>query len=252
MNILKKYQRFIRFCIVGGSGAIITFSITWFLTEKFNLWYMVSMAIAVAIATAWNYNFNLLWTFKTASKFTDANYEWEAFYNGNPIQRWWKQSIAKTIWEWIPDPYQYLLDVGCGSSPILTKYIMATGVDTNLAKLEFMRSKVPFVTFQREIDNCKYDNVLCIEVLEHLENPLTMIGMISAHLDVGGKAIFATPDYNKRLWYLAEKFTPYKDDHCTKLNKESLEMFCKSVGLYPIKHRYVAGCDLIEMFEKRE
>lgn len=252
MSLIRKYQRFIRFCVVGGSGAIITFGITWLLTDIAGMWYMASMVIAVAIATFWNYNFNLYWTFRTLSNFSDSNYEWESFYNGNPIQKWWKQSIAKTIWNWIP-PVKggNILDYGCGSSPIISKYKHATGIDTNVAKLEFMKDKLPHLKFSQSIDGMKYDNIICIEVLEHLENPMELIKQLSSNLYTDGNIIFATPDYNRKLWSIAEKFTPYKDDHVTKLNRQELEALCKTVRLYPVKHKYIAGCDLVEMFVKR-
>ena len=251
MSIIKKYQRFIRFCLVGGSGALITFGVTWLLTEKFGLWYMASMSIAVAIATVWNYNFNTFWTYRVSNKFTDSNYEWESFYNGNPVQKWWKHSIAQTVWDWIPpDKSGKLMDFGCGSSPIITKYRNATGIDTNIDKLKFMKDKYPLATYRSGFYDFDFDSILCIEILEHLDNYKEVLACLSGLLKKGGKIIIATPDYKKPLWHLAEKFTPYKEDHCTKLDKESLEVLCQSVGLYSIRHKYIAGCDLVEMFEK--
>lgn len=250
MSIIQKYQRFIKFCVVGGSGAVITFGVTWILTELFDMWYIASMVVAVGIATVWNYNFNTFWTYRTSTKYTDANYEWESFYNGNPMQKWWKQSIAKTVWNWIPENNKTLLDIGCGSSPIISKYKKATGIDPNLSKLLFMKDKLPNVSFSQSLNGDLYDNILCIEVLEHLENPQEMINTIKSHLLTGGVAVIATPDYNRKLWYLAEKFTPYKEDHKTKLSRKSLEKLCRNAGLYPVKYKYVAGCDLVEMFRK--
>jgi 2-polyprenyl-3-methyl-5-hydroxy-6-metoxy-1,4-benzoquinol methylase len=237
---------------VGGTGAIITFGITWILTEQFGMWYMASMVIAVAIATIWNYNFNLLWTFKTFGKFTDANYEWESFYNGNPIQQWWKHSIAETVWKWIPPTNgDKILDFGCGSSPIISKYKNATGIDSNLKKLKFMQEKCPSVKFNYAIFDREFDNILCIEVLEHIVEPEDTIAYLCDYLRIGGKMVIATPDYKKKLWILAEKFTPYKTDHFSKLDKGLLERMCARHNLFPINHTYIAGCDLIEMFEKR-
>jgi hypothetical protein len=248
--MIKKYARFIKFCIVGGSGALITFGITYLLTEYYHLWYILSMVVAVAIATIWNYNFNLLWTFKVLVDFRSPGYEWESFYNGNPIQKWWKQSIAKTVWEWIPQD-ETLLDVGCGSSPIISKYSKATGIDTNYDKLKFMQTKLKdlqfygFIPFKPET----YENVICIEVLEHLNNPEELIKEISSR--AVKKVVIATPDYKKLMWSIAEKFTPYKEDHKTKLNRELLESICLKYNLHPVKFRYIAGCDLVELFEKR-
>jgi len=251
-KMIKKYARFLKFAIVGGSGALITFGITYALTEWADWYYLLSMVLAVAIATVWNYNFNLLWTFKVLVDFKSPGYEWESFYNGNPIQKWWKQSIARTVWEWIPFD-ETLLDVGCGSSPIISKYSKATGIDTNYDKIHFMTSRVKgvqfygFIPFKPET----YDNIICIEVLEHIEEPETMIATIAEKIKFMGKVVIATPDYKKPIWSVAEKFTPYKDDHCSKLDKKLLEKLCQKYSLYPIKHRYIAGCDLVELFEKR-
>ena len=137
-----KYQKFIKFCIVGGIGAIETFGITWILTEVAGLWYMASLVIAVAFATFSNFTLNTIWTFKVVLETKDADYEWKSFYQGSFIQKWWKQSIAKTVWGWMPNASS-LLDVGCGSSPIITGYYgdEIYGIDSNNEKLEFMRKK---------------------------------------------------------------------------------------------------------------
>ncbi len=249
--MIKKYSRFLKFAVVGGSGALITFGITYALTEWLHWYYLLSMVVAVAVATIWNYNFNLYWTFKVLVDYKSASYEWEAFYNGNPIQKWWKQSIAKTVWNWLPPNNETLLDVGCGSSPIISKYKFSTGVETNLDKIQFMRQKMPQGNFSCNMPTVQYHNVICIELLEHLEHPEETVEQISKIVRQFGKVIIGTPDYKKPLWHLAEKFTPYKEDHITKLDKVSLEKLCGKYHLYPVKYKYIAGCDLVEMFEKR-
>lgn len=250
---LYKYKKFIKFCAVGGSGALITFAITAFLTEILGFYYLASMVFAVFVATIWNFMLNLMWTFKERKVFTEDSYEWESFYKGNPIQKWWKRSIARTVWEWMPPQEGIkILDVGCGSSPIISKYKDAVGIDLNRNKLAFMSQKLPQQSFNFELDGYHgFDGILCIELLEHLAEPFEMIMQLSAKVKKGGKVIFATPDYKRFIWSLAERFTPYKEDHCTKLDKKELERLCKSTGLYPVKHKYIATCDLIEMFEKR-
>jgi hypothetical protein len=77
-----------------------------------------------------------------------------------------------------------------------------------------------------------------------------MVANISRCLKKGGTAVIATPDYSKPLWHLAEKFTPYEEEHVTHFNRESLETLCGKYNLIPKKYRYVFTCDLIEMFEK--
>jgi len=248
-----KYQRFIKFCVVGGIGSAETFGITWLLTERFHLFYMMSLLFAVVFATVSNYTLNTLWTYRLEKSPKDADYEWLAFYKGNFVQRWWKRQIAKTVWDWTNQNAK-TLDCGCGSSPIVTHYNSSSmGIDRNEEKLSFMQSRCDNVIFKNiELKTIHdlYQQVLCIEVVEHLERPGEIISEIARLTSKGGKVIIATPDYSRFLWNLAERFTPYKEEHITKFNRKSLELMCKPYGLKPVKYKYVAGCDLIEMFVK--
>jgi len=247
--------KFVKFAIVGGTGALITFGITWVLTEQFDLWYMGSLVIATIVAMVSNFLFNNYWTFAVKTRQpSDADYEWFAYYQGNPIQRWWKRQISKIILEWIPKNNR-LLEIGSGSSPTIGNYKNAVGIDINSEKIKFIQEKLPDIEFKatgntKEFDNASFDNVICIEVLEHLEQPEKVVAEISRILKSGGMTVIATPDYDKKLWNIAEMFTPYKEEHCYKFNRERLEKMCKTYNLVPLKYKYVAKCDLVEIFLK--
>jgi dolichol-phosphate mannosyltransferase len=225
-----------------------------YFVEIIGIWYMLGAFIAVIIIFPVKFIVasSMIWSKKIDT--SDADYEWNAFYRGSLIQKWWKRKIASTVWEWIPKA-STLLDIGCGSSPIISHYSgHAIGLDTNLKKVSFMTDKYPrmkFYCISSEYTKGEFDNVLCIEVLEHGLTPGVLISDIARLLKDGGRAVIATPDYSKLLWHIAERFTPYKEDHVTKLTRPLLEQTCQRVGLYPIKHKYVAGCDLVELFEKR-
>jgi putative flippase GtrA len=249
--------KYVKFCIVGGTGALITLGVTWFLTEKVGLWYMGSLVIATLIAMTSNFLFNNYWTFAVKPRDpSDADYEWFAFHHGNPIQKWWKHQIANIVWEWIPHSSK-LLDIGCGSSPIIGHYKKATGIDRNIEKIKFMREKFPdnnFVPMESTegFKSNSFDYVLCIEVIEHLKNPEETIKEISRVAKPYGRVIIATPDYSRMLWHVAEKFTPYKEEHCSKFTKGILEEMCRKHKLLPSRFRYIAGCDLVEEFVRAE
>lgn len=252
---LFKYQRFIKFCVVGSSGAAITFFLTWLLTDIFGLFYLLSLVFAVGVATITNYTFNALWTFKVEAKPDAPDYEWNAFYQGNPIQRWWKQSIAKAIWKMLPKGGR-LLDLGCGSSPNSSLYSDVTAVDLDQGKLATLKAKMPHISTivgsacKLEFPDASFDSVTCIEVLEHLPSPKKAVEEIARVLKIGGKAVIATPDYSKKQWLLAEKFTAYRNGHVSRLTKQGLEMLCRRYKLVPRDHAYILGCDLCELFEK--
>lgn len=251
---LFRYQKLLKFGIAEGLGTIIVFGLVWLLTELSGMWYMFSLALATIVGFFFKYVANTIWTFKVVEEPSSADYEWRSFYRGSLIQKWWKQSIAKIVWDWMPNSSK-LLDIGCGSSPIITHYAGdVIGIDINEAKLEYMKQKCPRHRFINwgidEFNDSEFDHILCIEVLEHLQNPEEMIKGIARVMIKNGKVIIATPDYSKWLWTLAERFTPYKEEHIRQFTRDSLEVLCLKYGLKPVKYHYIATCDLVEMFEK--
>lgn len=184
------------------------------------------------------------------------DYEWNSYFHGNVIQKWWKQSIANTIWEWIPYS-ENILDIGCGCSPIIAHYPNATAIDINDDKLEFIKYKVPTLQVYNmsaeklEFADNTFDNVLCIEVVEHLKSD-RIFSEINRVLKINGTAIIATPDYSKLLWYLAELFTAYKEEHINKYTKGLLDTICTENNLILENHRYIALCDYIGLYRKRQ
>ena len=60
--------------------------------------------------------------------------------------------------------------------------------------------------------NKKYDVVLAIEVIEHLENPFHFIRSLKKHLNPGGFIVLTTPNTNSffdRLWHLYYGYSFY-------------------------------------------
>lgn len=57
-------EKFFKFALVGGIGAIITWGLIYILTEYMHLWYMFSSVIATLIAMTSNFILNSIWTFK--------------------------------------------------------------------------------------------------------------------------------------------------------------------------------------------
>ena len=68
VNIIKsyifKYERLLKFMIVGGSGALLSLTILYVLTNLVGLHYLVSYMFAFIIVVCSNYLLNTFWTFK--------------------------------------------------------------------------------------------------------------------------------------------------------------------------------------------
>ncbi len=188
----------------------------------------------------------------------DPNYEWQAYYQGNPIQRWWKQSISRAVQQFLPNSSS-LLDIGCGSSPMLRHYPAAVGLDIDPDKLSYLRKELPAHKFlEGDAENLPFanssvDNITCIEVLEHLNNPQKAISEITRTLKTGGRAVLATPETRGSrglIWKIAGMFTPYTEQHEHALGLSWLKSACTSYGLTLENHKYIALCDVVACFRK--
>jgi len=64
IRLLLKYQRYIKFAIVGGIGCIVNWTILYCLTEFTGLWYIASAVVGIVIANTINYFVNHNWAFE--------------------------------------------------------------------------------------------------------------------------------------------------------------------------------------------
>ncbi len=89
--------------------------------------------------------------------------------------------------------------------------------------------------FDEVIFDEKYDNVLCLDVLEHIENPIQEIQRISKLLRVGGSLIIQTPRDSDRKYILKDTkhiFTYGPDEHKQGgFSQEDLEDLLDKCGL---------------------
>jgi 2-polyprenyl-3-methyl-5-hydroxy-6-metoxy-1,4-benzoquinol methylase len=264
-------RQFIKFAAVGGTGAVINFFFTYALTEWAHLWYMLSLVLATLIAMFWNFYFNKYWTFANQKSADEPDYEYYAFYHGNPIQKWWKQQVAKRVIAMIEG--ENILDFGCGSSPIcnMLNGQHYYGLDGNEDKIVFMNSlnlpnrKFAHETFEgfatKGITNIlpQYDTTMTIEVVEHMPNKQsaqTLLNCLSRATCKGGIVIVATPNYDSRIWIIIEKIygmlmdKAYAYDHVTHFNEYSLIQMAQRAGLVHEATSTILGADMVCKFRK--
>ena len=63
--------QFLKYCVVGGIGAVLNILLTHIFTEIFQIWYILSNTIAVCCAIISNFLLNKFWTFSSEEKFND-------------------------------------------------------------------------------------------------------------------------------------------------------------------------------------
>ncbi len=209
------------------------------------------------------YAFARFLRFHAKRSFNDADYEWIGWHRGNPIQRWWKKTLARKVLHCSALPQgAKVLDLGCGSSPLITLLDNdCIGIDTNASKLSFMRRRSTSSFLKMDVQslafkNDCFDHVMCIEVLEHLSNPKLAIREISRILKRHGTVVIATPDYATLRWRIVEKLysiampNSYAADHTTRLTRKSLIEVCRQHRLAHIATHYVLGADMVLLFRK--
>lgn len=190
------------------------------------------------------------------------DYDWNAFYRGNLIQRWWKRSIAKIVWSYV-DKTSRILDVGCGSSPVLTRFPGAVGMDLNESKLLFLRGRGLDASFVKAsadripfADNT-FDYILCLELIEHVYNPVAVFQEMNRVLVFGGKLILSTPNYGSFTWLIVEKLYGilmpggYKLDHYNAFNQMGIVRMGEYNGFALEKIKAVGLSDLVICFSKK-
>lgn len=196
-------------------------------------------------------------------RFNEANYDWISWYRGNPIQKWWKRTLAQKALKLASlSQAETVLNIGCGSSPMINLFGDGSiGIDTNIIKLSFMRkrSTASFLNvdaYSLAFKDDSFDKVFCIELVEHLSNPRLAVSEISRVLKPHSTAVIATPDYGTLRWRIIEKVYSiampygYASDHITKLTRESLVRLCKQHELTHIGTEYVLGADMVLLFQK--
>lgn len=57
-------DKIIKFAFVGASGALVILFLTWFLTQLFGVWYLLSAIISIELSILWSFSLNTKITFK--------------------------------------------------------------------------------------------------------------------------------------------------------------------------------------------
>ena len=146
-----------------------------------------------------------------ASRWWDRNSEFKPLHDINPLRANWIDSLA-------PVAEKTILDVGCGGGilceALAQRGAVVTGIDMgdaplavgNLHKLE---SGVA-VTYEKstaedyaESHAEGFDTVTCLEMLEHVPDPGSVVAACAAMCKPGGTLFFSTINRNPKSYLLA-------------------------------------------------
>lgn len=140
--------------------------------------------------------------------------------------------------------YSSLLDIGSGPGIKVQHFFDISKIRLHLVDQPGMESlvskycpKAIFSGLDLEVEklNCneKFDLIICADVIEHLENPTTLIDNIKNNLSENGIAIISTPDRDMRRG--VNNFQSPNKAHVREWNCQEFKLFIESYGFKIIK-----------------
>jgi len=145
----------------------------------------------------------------------DGSYQYNAFYKGNRIQRFWHfAKLEEARRDLAIADGDTILDAGCGSG--LLSFFLARdanaevwGIDANPSAIAFCKStyQLPHLHFEQQLIDDPFfapgyfNKIVSLEVLEHLsaDQGYLVISRFYELLPPGGKLVISTPN-RKSLW----------------------------------------------------
>jgi dolichol-phosphate mannosyltransferase len=202
----------------------------------------------------------LIRMWKLRNSIASADYDARAFDSVILFQRYWQRRRYQIITGMV-DTSKPCLDIGCGSSRILGALSdRAVGLDILLGKLLYARRYGrPLVNgsiFALPFGDNTFEQVVCSQVIEHLEpgeQPFTEMVRV---LKDGGRLVLGTPDYSRWTWVIVERlyklFAPdgYGDQHITHYAGNDLIHLMASHGFRFRRVEYVFNSEVVLLFEK--
>ena len=146
-----------------------------------------------------------------ASRWWDKDSEFKPLHDINPLRANWIDNLS-------PVAEKKVLDVGCGggilAEALAQRGAMVTGIDMGdaplgVAKLHQLESglsidyhKSTAEDFAKDHENA-FDVVTCLEMLEHVPDPASVINACARLLKPGGQVFFATLNRNPKSFLFA-------------------------------------------------
>lgn len=190
-----------------------------------------------------------------------ADYDDRAYDSIIPLQRYWQRQRFRFITELIAEEGA-VLDVGCGSSRILSALPKGSaGIDILFRKLRYARrfatALIHASGFHLPVADGAFPCVLCSQVIEHVPKTSPILEELCRVLRPGGRLVIGTPDYAHWEWRLIERlyaaFAPggYADEHIAHYSRQELLDFFQSRGFAHEATRYILRGELVMAFRKR-
>ena len=183
-----------------------------------------------------------------AHRWWDVNSEFRPLHQINPLRLDWIQTLAS-----LKD--KQVLDVGCGSGILSDAMARAgahvTGIDLatkslKVAQLHALETQTPNVSY-REVSAealaaekpASFDVVTCMEMLEHVPDPASVVRACATLVKPGGWVFFSTLNRNPQSFLFAIVGAEYvlnllpkgTHEYAKFIRPSELAWFCREAGL---------------------
>ena len=170
-------------------------------------------------------------------KEASLNVFFETYY---PFQEFYIKEIDK-----IMNQDMSVLDVGCSTGHFLHalkgKVKQRIGLEISPEYANFARERCDIKVYTESIEKAQikeapFDFITCIQVLEHIQNPLLFLKAIGKNLKPGGYLYIDVPNINDVMLKYS-KFKEYEDfyyhePHISYFSIKSLKHLLKNAGFY--------------------
>ena len=182
-----------------------------------------------------------------ASRWWDPESEFKPLHDINPLRCNYIDEIAHLAGKKV-------LDVGCGggilSEAMAQRGAQVSGIDMgeaplNVAKLHALESGLEINYRQMPVEQlaeqepASYDVVTCLEMLEHVPDPASVIRACMQLVKPGGKVFFSTLNRNPKSYafaivgaeYLLRLLPAGTHDYAKFIKPSELSQWCREAGL---------------------
>jgi dolichol-phosphate mannosyltransferase len=211
-----------------------------------------SHAKLIRFGLAYLRTFGHFWSLRNSVFFAD--YEDRAFVSRIPLQRYWQRKRYSII-EGFAEGRGLTLDIGCGSSRILSSKARPIGVDIRINKLlyarRFRRPLVNGSIWSLPFADQTFDCLICSGLIESLERPDEPLVELRRVLKPNGILVVSTPDHGKRMWRMIKPlYEKIVQENFTKSNRrfysyQSLKELLEKFGFRIDQVRYILHSEMI-------
>lgn len=215
---------------------------------------------------AMSYLKTLLRLWRLRNSVFSADYDNRAFDSIIPLQRYWQRTRYRIIRGFLDRDAQrgLVLDIGCGSSRIIQSLPEAIGLDIELKKLRFIQGgmgSTPLVEgsiMRLPFKDSSFANIVCSEVIEHVDKDPVIFSEINRVLQPNGTLIIGTPDYATLSWRVIEWFygkilpDAYVDEHISHYTAAELVSTLRASHFRLESCKRVLHCEMIFLARRQK